>query len=154
MELSSCPQCTTRRNIPISFSFFPTNRFHLVLSCKHCNVRYVPTMLQRIVQLILMLALSICCGLLYTPALRLELALSKVGTFRLLPFWVLVLLLMLTLAHWLPLRILPWRKLESTAAFHRGRSVAFFIISLVVSFVVTMVIAYLSVPEALISARY
>ena len=121
MELSSCPQCTTRRNIPISFSFFLTNRFHLVLSCKHCNVRYVPTMLQRIVQLILMLALSICCGLLYTPALRLELALSKVGTFRLLPFWVLVLLLMLTLAHWLPLRILPWRKLESTAAFHRGR---------------------------------
>ena len=114
MELSSCPQCTTRRNIPISFSFFLTNRFHLVLSCKHCNVRYVPTMLQRIVQLILMLAL----------------------------------------AHWLPLRILPWRKLESTAAFHRGRSVAFFIISLVVSFVVTMVIAYLSVPEALISARY
>ena len=68
MELSSCPQCTTRRNIPISFSFFLTNRFHLVLSCKHCNVRYVPTMLQRIVQLILMLALSICCGLLYTPA--------------------------------------------------------------------------------------
>lgn len=105
MELSSCPQCTTRRNIPISFSFFLTNRFHLVLSCKHCNVRYVPTMLQRIVQLILMLALSICCGLLYTPALRLELALSKVGTFRLLPFWVLVLLLMLTLAHWLPLRM-------------------------------------------------
>lgn len=43
MELSSCPQCTTRRNIPISFSFFLTNRFHLVLSCKHCNVRYVPT---------------------------------------------------------------------------------------------------------------
>ena len=79
MELSSCPQCTTRRNIPISFSFFLTNRFHLVLSCKHCNVRYVPTMLQRIVQLILMLALSICCGLLYTPALRLELAHMPVG---------------------------------------------------------------------------
>ena len=72
MELSSCPQCSAKRNIPLSFSFFLTNRFHLALSCSHCGARYVPTMLQRIVQLILLLAFSIGCGLLYTPLLRLE----------------------------------------------------------------------------------
>lgn len=59
MELSSCPQCSAKRNIPLSFSFFLTNRFHLALSCSHCGARYVPTMLQRIVQLILLLAFSI-----------------------------------------------------------------------------------------------
>ena len=120
MELSSCPQCSAKRNIPLSFSFFLTNRFHLALSCSHCGARYVPTMLQRIVQLVLMLAFSIGCGLLYTPLLRLEFTLSAVGTFRLLPLWVLVVLLVLALAHWLPLRVLPWKKMESTAAFHRG----------------------------------
>lgn len=108
MELSSCPQCSAKRNIPLSFSFFLTNRFHLALSCSHCGARYVPTMLQRIVQLILLLAFSIGCGLLYTPLLRLEFTLSAVGTFRLLPLWVLVVLLVLALAHWLPLRVLPW----------------------------------------------
>ena len=109
MELSSCPQCSAKRNIPLSFSFFLTNRFHLALSCSHCGARYVPTMLQRIVQLILLLAFSIGCGLLYTPLLRLEFTLSVVGTFRLLPVWVLVVLLVLALAHWLPLRVLPWK---------------------------------------------
>ena len=109
MELSSCPQCSAKRNIPLSFSFFLTNRFHLALSCSHCGARYVPTMLQRIVQLILLLAFSIGCGLLYTPLLRLEFTLSAVGTFRLLPLWVLVVLLVLALAHWLPLRVLPWK---------------------------------------------
>ena len=108
MELSSCPQCSAKRNIPLSFSFFLTNRFHLALSCSHCGARYVPTMLQRIVQLILLLAFSIGCGLLYTPLLRLEFTLSVVGTFRLLPVWVLVVLLVLALAHWLPLRVPPW----------------------------------------------
>ena len=112
MELSSCPQCSAKRNIPLSFSFFLTNRFHLALSCGHCGARYVPTMLQRIVQLILLLAFSIGCGLLYTPLLRLEFTLSAVGTFRLLPLWVLVVLLVLALAHWLPLRVLPWKKLK------------------------------------------
>lgn len=109
MELSSCPQCSAKRNIPLSFSFFLTNRFHLALSCSHCGARYVPTMLQRIVQLILLLAFSIGCGLLYTPLLRLEFTLSAVGTFRLLPLWVLVVLIVLALAHWLPLRVLPWK---------------------------------------------
>ena len=114
MELSSCPQCSAKRNIPLSFSFFLTNRFHLALSCSHCGARYVPTMLQRIVQLILLLAFSIGCGLLYTPLLRLEFTLSAVGTFRLLPLWVLVVLIVLALAHWLPLRVLPWKKPRST----------------------------------------
>ena len=121
MELSSCPQCSAKRNIPLSFSFFLTNRFHLALSCSHCGARYLKTMLQRIVQLIQQMEFSIGCGLLYTPLLRLEFTLSAVGTFRLLPLWVLVVLLVLALAHWLPLRVLPWKKLESTAAFHRGR---------------------------------
>ena len=70
MELSSCPQCSAKRNIPLSFSFFLTNRFHLALSCGHCGARYVPTMLQRIVQLILLLAFSIGCGW-NSPFLRL-----------------------------------------------------------------------------------
>lgn len=154
MELSSCPQCSAKRNIPLSFSFFLTNRFHLALSCSHCGARYVPTMLQRIVQLILLLAFSIGCGLLYTPLLRLEFTLSAVGTFRLLPLWVLVVLLVLALAHWLPLRVLPWKKLESTAAFHHGRSVSFFIISIVISFLVTMLISFQFAPEALMRALY
>lgn len=102
MELSSCPQCSAKRNIPLSFSFFLTNRFHLALSCSHCGARYVPTMLQRIVQLILLLAFSIGCGLLYTPLLRLEFTLSAVGTFRLLPLWVLVVLLVLALGALAP----------------------------------------------------
>ena len=154
MELSSCPQCSAKRNIPLSFSFFLTNRFHLALSCSHCGARYVPTMLQRIVQLILLLAFSIGCGLLYTPLLRLEFTLSVVGTFRLLPLWVLVVLLVLALAHWLPLRVLPWKKLESTAAFHRGRSVSFFIISIAIPFLVTMLISFQFAPEALMRALY
>lgn len=154
MELSSCPQCSAKRNIPLSFSFFLTNRFHLALSCGHCGARYVPTMLQRIVQLILLLAFSIGCGLLYTPLLRLEFTLSAVGTFRLLPLWVLVVLLVLALAHWLPLRVLPWKKLESTAAFHCGRSVSFFIISIAISFLVTMLISFQFAPEALMRALY
>lgn len=154
MELSSCPQCSAKRNIPLSFSFFLTNRFHLALSCSHCGARYVPTMLQRIVQLILLLAFSIGCGLLYTPLLRLEFTLSAVGTFRLLPLWVLVVLLVLALAHWLPLRVLPWKKLESTAAFYRGRSVSFFIISITISFLVTMLISFQFAPEALMRALY
>lgn len=154
MELSSCPQCSAKRNIPLSFSFFLTNRFHLALSCSHCGARYVPTMLQRIVQLILLLAFSIGCGLLYTPLLRLEFTLSVVGTFRLLPLWVLVVLLVLALAHWLPLRVLPWKKLESTATFHRGRSVSFFIISIAISFLVTMLISFQFAPEALMRALY
>ena len=144
MELSSCPQCSAKRNIPLSFSFFLTNRFHLALSCSHCGARYVPTMLQRIVQLILLLAFSIGCGLLYTPLLRLEFTLSA----------VLVVLLVLALAHWLPLRVLPWKKLESTAAFHRGRSVSFFIISIAISFLVTMLISFQFAPEALMRALY
>jgi lipoprotein len=111
-------------------------------------------MLQRIVQLILLLAFSIGCGLLYTPLLRLEFTLSAVGTFRLLPLWVLVVLLVLALAHWLPLRVLPWKKLESTAAFHRGRSVSFFIISIAISFLVTMLISFQFAPEALMRALY
>ena len=126
----------------------------LALSCSHCGARYVPTMLQRIVQLILLLAFSIGCGLLYTPLLRLEFTLSAVGTFRLLPLWVLVVLLVLALAHWLPLRVLPWKKLESTAAFHRGRSVSFFIISIAISFLVTMLISFQFAPEALMRALY
>lgn len=65
MELSSCPQCSAKRNIPLSFSFFLTNRFHLALSCSHCGARYVPTMLQRIVQLVLVLVLGTMFGLLY-----------------------------------------------------------------------------------------
>ena len=145
MELSSCPQCSAKRNIPLSFSFFLTNRFHLALSCSHCGARYVPTMLQRIVQLILLLAFSIGCGLLYTPLLRLEFTLSAVGTFRLLPLWVLVVLIVLALA---------WKKLESTAAFHRGRSVSFFIISIAISFLVTMLISFQFAPEALMRALY
>ena len=154
MELSSCPQCSAKRNIPLSFSFFLTNRFHLALSCGHCGARYVPTMLQRIVQLILLLAFSIGCGLLYTPLLWLEFTLSAVGTFRLLPLWVLVVLIVLALAHWLPLRVLPWKKLESTAAFHRVRSVSFFIISIAISFLVTMLISFQFAPEALMRALY
>lgn len=86
--------------------------------------------------------------------LRLEFTLSAVGTFRLLPLWVLVVLLVLALAHWLPLRVLPWKKLESTAAFHRGRSVSFFIISIVISFLVTMLISFQFAPEALMRALY
>lgn len=70
MELSSCPQCSAKRNIPLSFSFFLTNRFHLALSCSHCGARYVPTMLQRIVQLVLVLVLGTTFGLLYVPALK------------------------------------------------------------------------------------
>ena len=154
MELSSCPQCSAKRNIPLSFSFFLTNRFHLALSCSHCGARYVPTMLQRIVQLILLLVFSIGCGLLYTPLLRLEFALSAVGTFRLLPVWVLVALIVLALAHWLPLRALPWKKLESAAAFHRGRSVTFFIITLVFFFMATTLIGFQFAPEALLRALY
>lgn len=154
MELSSCPQCSAKRNIPLSFSFFLTNRFHLALSCSHCGARYVPTMLQRIVQLILMLAFSIGCGLLYTPLLRLEFTLSAVGTFRLLPLWVLVVLLVLALAHWLPLRVLPWKLQADNEEFHRGRSVSFFIISIAISFLVTMLISFQFAPEALMRALY
>ena len=79
MELSSCPQCSAKRNIPLSFSFFLTNRFHLALSCSHCGARYVPTMLQRIVQLVLVLVLGTMFGLLYVPALKLASTLSKIG---------------------------------------------------------------------------
>ena len=79
MELSSCPQCSAKRNIPLSFSFFLTNRFHLALSCSHCGARYVPTMLQRIVQLVLVLVLGTTFGLLYVPALKLASTLSKIG---------------------------------------------------------------------------
>ena len=154
MELSSCPQCSAKRNIPLSFSFFLTNRFHLALSCSHCGARYVPTMLQRIVQLILLLAFSIGCGLLYTPLLRLEFTLSAVGTFRLLPLWVLVVLLVLALAHWLPLRVLPWKLQADNEEFHRGRSVSFFIISIAISFLVTMLISFQFAPEALMRALY
>lgn len=154
MELSSCPQCSAKRNIPLSFSFFLTNRFHLALSCGHCGARYVPTMLQRIVQLVLMLAFSIGCGLLYTPLLRLEFTLSAVGTFRLLPLWVLVVLLVLALAHWLPLRVLPWKLQADNEEFHRGRSVSFFIISIAISFLVTMLISFQFAPEALMRALY
>ena len=154
MELSSCPQCSAKRNIPLSFSFFLTNRFHLALSCSHCGARYVPTMLQRIVQLILLLAFSIGCGLLYTPLLRLEFTLSAVGTFRLLPLWVLVVLLVLALAHWLPLRVLPWKLQADNEEFHRGRSVSFFIISITISFLVTMLISFQFAPEALMRALY
>lgn len=82
MELSSCPQCSAKRNIPLSFSFFLTNRFHLALSCKHCGARYVPTMLQRIVQLVLVLVLGTTFGLLYVPALKLASTLSKIGLLR------------------------------------------------------------------------
>ena len=56
--------------------------------------------------------------------------------------------------HWLPLRVLPWKKLESTAAFHRGRSVSFFIISIAISFLVTMLISFQFAPEALMRALY
>lgn len=149
MELSSCPQCSAKRNIPLSFSFFLTNRFHLALSCSHCGARYVPTMLQRIVQLILLLAFSIGCGLLYTPLLRLEFTLSAVGTFRLLPLWVLVVLLVLALAHWLPLCVLPWKLQADNEEFHRGRSVSFFIISFVSLILAIPLVSYLFDREAL-----
>lgn len=101
-----------------------------------------------------LLVFSIGCGLLYTPLLRLEFALSAVGTFRLLPVWVLVVLIVLALAHWLPLRALPWKKLESAAAFHRGRSVTFFIITLVFFFMATTLIGFQFAPEALLRALY
>lgn len=154
MELSSCPQCSAKRNIPLSFSFFLTNRFHLALSCSHCGARYVPTMLQRIVQLVLVLVLGTMFGLLYVPALKLASTLSKIGLFGLQPFRLFALLLLFALAHWLPLRVLPWKKLESTAAFHRGRSVSFFIISIAISFLVTMLISFQFAPEALMRALY
>ena len=93
MELSSCPQCSAKRNIPLSFSFFLTNRFHLALSCGHCGARYVPTMLQRIVQLVLVLVLGTMLGLLYVPALKLASTLSKIGLFGLQPFRLFALLL-------------------------------------------------------------
>lgn len=132
----------------------PSGPFLQPLRCENCGARYVPTMLQRIVQLILLLVFSIGCGLLYTPLLRLEFALSAVGTFRLLPVWVLVVLIVLALAHWLPLRALPWKKLESAAAFHRGRSVTFFIITLVFFFMATTLIGFQFAPEALLRALY
>jgi len=154
MELSSCPQCSAKRNIPLSFSFFsdkpvPSGSFLQPLRreiCAHDAAAYR--------SVFLLLAFSIGCGLLYTPLLRLEFTLSAVGTFRLLPLWVLVVLLVLALAHWLPLRVLPWKKLESTAAFHRGRSVSFFIISIAISFLVTMLISFQFAPEALMRALY
>ena len=99
MELSSCPQCSAKRNIPLSFSFFLTNRFHLALSCSHCGARYVPTMLQRIVQLVLVLVLGTMLGLLYVPALKLASTLSKIGLFGLQPFRLFALLLLFGLAH-------------------------------------------------------
>ena len=99
MELSSCPQCSAKRNIPLSFSFFLTNRFHLALSCSHCGARYVPTMLQRIVQLILVLVLGTMLGLLYVPALKLASTLSKIGLFGLQPFRLFALLLLFGLAR-------------------------------------------------------
>ena len=105
MELSSCPQCSAKRNIPLSFSFFLTNRFHLALSCGHCGARYVPTMLQRIVQLVLVLVLGTMLGLLYVPALKLASTLSRIGLFGLQPFRLFALLLLFGLAHWLPLRV-------------------------------------------------
>lgn len=154
MELSSCPQCSAKRNIPLSFSFFLTNRFHLALSCSHCGARYVPTMLQRIVQLILLLAFSIGCGLLYTPLLRLEFTLSAVGTFRLLPLWVLVVLLVLALAHWLPLRVLPWKLQADNEEFHRGRSVSFLIVTFVILLLTITIVGYLCDREFLISFYY
>ena len=98
MELSSCPQCSAKRNIPLSFSFFLTNRFHLALSCSHCGARYVPTMLQRIVQLVLVLVLGTMFGLLYVPALKLASTLSKIGLFGLQPFRLFALLLLFALA--------------------------------------------------------
>ena len=131
MELSSCPQCSAKRNIPLSFSFFLTNRFHLALSCSHCGARYVPTMLQRIVQLVLVLVLGTMFGLLYVPALKLASTLSKIGLFGLQPFRLFALLLLFALAHWLPLRVLPWKLRADNDEFHRGRSVSFFIISFV-----------------------
>lgn len=154
MELSSCPQCSAKRNIPLSFSFFLTNRFHLALSCGHCGARYVPTMLQRIVQLVLVLVLGTMFGLLYVPALKLASTLSKISLFGLQPFRLFALLLLFALAHWLPLRALPWKKLESAAAFHRGRSVTFFIITLVFFFMATTLIGFQFAPEALLRALY
>lgn len=94
MELSSCPQCSAKRNIPLSFSFFLTNRFHLALSCGHCGARYVPTILQRIVQLVLVLVLGTMFGLLYVPALKRASTLSKIGLFGLQPFRLFALLLL------------------------------------------------------------
>ena len=105
MELSSCPQCSAKRYIPLSFSFFLTNRFHLALSCGHCGARYVPTMLQRIVQLVLVLVLGTMFGLLYVPALKLASTLSRIGLFGLQPFRLFALLLLFGLAHWFPLHI-------------------------------------------------
>ena len=130
MELSSCPQCSAKRNIPLSFSFFLTNRFHLALSCSHCGARYVPTMLQRIVQLVLVLVLGTMFGLLYVPALKLASTLSKIGLFGLQPFRLFALLLLFALAHWL-------------------RSVSFFIISFVSLILAIPLVAYLFDWEAL-----
>ena len=144
MELSSCPQCSAKRNIPLSFSFFLTNRFHLALSCSHCGARYVPTMLQRIVQLVLVLVLGTTFGLLYVPALKLASTLSKIGLFRLF-----ALLLLFALAHWLPLRVLPWKLQADNEEFHRGRSVSFFIISFVSLILAIPLVAYLFDREAL-----
>ena len=138
MELSSCPQCSAKRNIPLSFSFFLTNRFHLALSCGHCGARYVPTMLQRIVQLVLVLVLGTMLGLLYVPALKLASTLSKIA-----------LLLLFGLAHWLPLRVLPWKLQADNEEFHRGRSVSFLIISFVSLILAIPLVAYLFDREAL-----
>ena len=149
MELSSCPQCSANRNIPLSFSFFLTNRFHLALYCGHCGARYVPTMLQRIVQLVLVLVLGTMLGLLYVPALKLASTLSKIGLFGLQPFRLFALLLLFGLAHWLPLRVLPWKLQADNEEFHRGRSVSFFIISFVSLILAIPLVAYLFDREAL-----
>ena len=124
MELSSCPQCSAKRNIPLSFSFFLTNRFHLALSCSHCGARYV-------------------------PALKLASTLSKIGLFGLQPFRLFALLLLFGLAHWLPLRMLPWKLQADNEEFHRGRSVSFFIISFVSLILAIPLVAYLFDREAL-----
>ena len=154
MELSSCPQCSAKRNIPLSFSFFLTNRFHQALSCGHCGARYVPTMLQHIVQLVLVLVLGTMLGLLYVPALKLASTLSKIGLFGLQPFRLFALLLLFGLAHWLPLRVLPWKLQADNEEFHRGRSVSFLIVTFVILLLTITIVGYLYDREFLISFYY
>ena len=88
-------------------------------------------------------------GLLYVPALKLASTLSKIGLFGLQPFRLFALLLLFALAHWLPLRVLPWKLQADNEEFHRGRSVSFFIISFVSLILAIPLVAYLFDREAL-----
>ena len=74
---------------------------------------------------------------------------SKIGLFGLQPFRLFALLLLFGLAHWLPLRVLPWKLQADNEELHRGRSVSFFIISFVSLILAIPLVAYLFDREAL-----